>query len=163
MAQSWFTAVRRMKVFEKLHVEVQTNINRCYFVFSTWSILNLDFEQAKPTAGGSESVCVCVLVCVRETSSRREIPPSLLPIFLFISSALPSRGRGPRVVVGSWSVSAQDGVFRGDGGRHVLSFRMTVARIRKNVFQPRVTAKPRHTIISDIPQPGQKIAELAAR
>lgn len=66
MAQSWFTAVRRMKVFEKLHVEVQTNINRCYFVFSTWSILNLDFEQARPTAGGSESVCVCVSVCQRD-------------------------------------------------------------------------------------------------
>lgn len=34
---------------------------------------------------------------------------------------------------------------------------MTVARMRKKVFQPRVTAKPRHTIIRDKPQPDGKI------
>lgn len=42
-------------------------------------------------------------------------------------------------------------------GCHVRSFRMTVARMRKKVFQPRVTAKPRHTIIRDRPQPDGKI------
>jgi len=36
---------------------------------------------------------------------------------------------------------------------HVLSFKMTVAKTRKKVFHPRVTAKPRHTIIRDKPQP----------
>lgn len=42
---------------------------------------------------------------------------------------------------------------------HVLSLRMIVASIRKNVFQPRVTAKPRQTIIRDRPQPECKIRE----
>jgi len=42
---------------------------------------------------------------------------------------------------------------------HVLSLRMTVASIMKNVFQPRVTTKPRQTIIWDRPQPECKIGE----
>jgi len=49
----------------------------------------------------------------------------------------------------------------GPGRRHVLSFMMTVARMRKNVFQPSVTAKPRHTIIWDRPQPVGDIGRLA--
>lgn len=38
---------------------------------------------------------------------------------------------------------------------HVLSLRMMVASTRKNVFQPSVTAKPRHTIIRVRPHPGE--------
>lgn len=44
---------------------------------------------------------------------------------------------------------------------HVRSFRMTVARMRKKVFQPRVTAKPRHTMNWDRPQPAKNTWLLA--
>ena len=38
----------------------------------------------------------------------------------------------------------------------VRILRMTVARMRKNMFQPRVTAKPRHTINCERPHPEKK-------
>lgn len=62
----------------------------------------------------------------------------------------------------SFRASPDGLVLHTDGGSlqrgcHVLSFKMTVARMRKKVFQPRVTAKPRHTIIRDRPQPVGKI------
>lgn len=45
---------------------------------------------------------------------------------------------------------------------YVRSFRMTVARMRKKVFQPRVTAKPRHTMNRDRPQPAKNSGPLKA-
>lgn len=53
----------------------------------------------------------------------------------------------------TWRLRPQHWGGSPGGGCHVLSFKMTVARMRKKVFQPRVTAKPRHTIIRDRPQP----------
>lgn len=80
--------------------------------------------------------------------------------FFFLTLAL-STDRRPGRVESFWaspngSVPTVKDVLLRRGG-HVLSFKMTVARMRKKVFQPRVTAKPRHTIIRDRPQPGGKI------
>lgn len=120
------------------------------------------FEIALATVAGSGSwVCVrhtgkvtnveesgswvCVCVCVGPLG-----PPST-------GSPLPHRRPG-ELRFPQLSLATSGSAAPND---HVRSFRMTVARMRKKVFQPRVTAKPRHTINWDRPQPAQNTGPLA--
>lgn len=130
-------------------------------------------EQAKATVAGSGSWLVYKCVCVGQVIWRREIdasassvhyatvtPPSSILPFPAAVVVRPQTG-GPQVsrwLLGfTWRLRPQHWRGSPGGGCHVLSFKMTVARMRKKVFQPRVTAKPRHTIIRDRPQPVGKI------
>lgn len=61
------------------------------------------------------------------------------------------RSLGPAWCLSPWSEDLKH--LQVTGVPHVLSLRMMVASMRKNVFQPSVTAKPRHTIIRDRPHP----------
>lgn len=91
------------------------------------------------------SVCVCVI--------RTRHPPhqSIKPHW-----ALPPHcSQLPQSIRREVAVSRASSGVLGVGSKvdHDRSFKMTVARMRKKVFQPRVTAKPRHTMNRDRPQP----------
>ena len=118
--------------------------------------LAISFPQANATVAGSAALMCVFSVCETEHMEEgvRWSPFHLSDPSAASTSSPHTGGLFPGSSCCLCPLGGQ--CFQG-GGLHDLSLKMTVARMRKKVFQPSVTAKPRHTIIRVRPHPEGQI------